>query len=233
MSSIAKSNILVLGATGATGLIFTRLALKQSPAPTLTLFARSKARVPAEFSASSHVRIVEGALTDPVALSTAMKDVTTVISFLGAYPTVSALIARTKTTPIADAFPHVFDAMRGAGVKRIFALSTPAFEVPGEVRSWGWYLSMKMPPLIVPQGHAEMKGIAEQVAAQTDLDWTVFRVPFLEDEKGGPEKEVVVGTLSPEFKGKTTLSREGLCRWLLGEIEKREWVKKAPVLGNA
>jgi hypothetical protein len=43
----------------------------------------------------------------------------------------------------------------------------------------------------------------------------------------------VAGLLVWGFWGGVVLSWEALCRWVLGELEGREWVQKAPVLGNA
>ena len=87
-----------------------------------------------------------------------------------------------------------------------------------------------MPPLFVPQGNAEMVAIARNVAAQSDLDWTVFRVPHLNN--GSADLPLAAGLLGPEYKGTMELSRASLAGWVLEEIEKGEWVKGAPALGN-
>jgi len=130
--------------------------------------------------------------------------------------------------------PTVCDAMREHNVKRILVLSTlGAFPQGNELRvtSWGWYLmGALLPKIIVPQGHAEMAGIAKAVSKQEDLDWTVYRVPHLNEGDGGVE--VVAGHLGPEYKGTIELSRASLARWVLKEIEERKWVKGAPMLGN-
>jgi hypothetical protein len=62
-----------------------------------------------------------------------------------------------------------------------------------------------------------MKGIAEKVSAQTQLDWTVFRVPHW---------------LGLQYPGETELSRRSPMNWVLEEIQKKEWVRKAPMLVN-
>jgi hypothetical protein len=83
---------------------------------------------------------------------------------------------------------------------------------------------------VAPQGNAEMKGIGEAVAGQGDLDWTVFRVPHLND--GGAEDVVEAGYLGEGYKGGFELSRESMARWVLGEIVEGAWIREAPVLGN-
>ena len=69
-----------------------------------------------------------------------------------------------------------------------------------------------------------------RVCADPDLEWTIFRIPFLSDKSG--DLEVVAGFYGPEFKGTSRLSRASLARWVYAEIAKREWVGKEPALGN-
>lgn len=215
---------------GVSGLVFIQAALKQKNVPQLTLFVRTASKIPATISANTNVRIVEGSLSNDLALEDAMTDVNTVVSFLGAYISLNAAVMRTKTTPIADSFPTVFRAMRAKGVKRILALSTPAFLLPEDQLSWKWYMYLCIPPAFAPQGNAEMAAIAKQLAAQSDLDWTVFRIPHLND--GAADLPMEAGALGPQYRGTTELSRASMVRWVLKEIEQGNWVKDAPVLGN-
>jgi hypothetical protein len=161
-----------------------------------------------------------------------MKGVTAVVSFLGAYVTLSGFLTRSRQTPIADAFPALFTAMRDAGVKRILALSTPGgFPLPEDHMNWAWwFLSYLLPKIVVPGGQAEMAKIGVSVAEQSDLEWTVFRIPHLND--GSADLVVEAGYLGPQFKGSRDLSRPSLGRWVLKQLEQGEWIGKAPVVGN-
>lgn len=87
-----------------------------------------------------------------------------------------------------------------------------------------------MPPLMTPQGNAEMVAIAETVAAESDLDWTLFRVPHLTEASA--DLPVYAGLIGPGYKGSLELSRASQARWILKEIEDRAWIKQAPALGN-
>ncbi|KAJ7825271.1 hypothetical protein B0H14DRAFT_2369006 [Mycena olivaceomarginata] len=123
--------------------------------------------------------------------------------------------------------------MRAKGVKRIFALSTPSFSprpVRSEVFPFGWSAYALMPKVLVPRGNAEMVAIAPAVAAADDLDWTVFRVPHLTENAAN--LPVAAGVIGPDYKGGFDLSRASMAVWNLKEIEERQWVKKAPMLGN-
>ena len=93
---------------------------------------RSASRLPSEYTQKPGIRVVEGALSDPVTLDDALKGVTIVVSFLGAYPSLGAFITRDTSTPIANNLKSVIEAMKRNGVKRIMALSTPSYRVEGE-----------------------------------------------------------------------------------------------------
>jgi hypothetical protein len=225
----------------------------------LTLYVRNLAKLPEEHrqTNSSRIRVVEGELNDQAALERAMTDpivpVQTVVSFLGAYPTARAFLLRIKTTPIADSLPTIFAAMKNRGVKRILALSTPAWLVRDDnspartnkdatipstktdVLPWDWWFAMKFPPLLIPQGHQEMKEIGRRVTEEGQkggwgLRWTVFRVPHL--NQGSADERVSAGLFGHGFIGTKELSRKSMVRWVLNEIEAEEWLNQAPALGN-
>lgn len=75
-----------------------------------------------------------------------------------------------------------------------------------------------------------MVAITEAVAAEEDLDYTIFRVPHLTEASA--DLPVCAGLLGPNYKGSFELSRASQARWILKEIEDRAWIKQAPVIGN-
>ncbi len=85
-----------------------------------------------------------------------------------------------------------------------------------------------MPPLMTPAGSATMTAIAK-LFLDDDLDYTIFRVPFLTN---GPAAKVHAGYYGPEYQGSQSLSRLSIVNWVLEEIEANQWVKKEPALGN-
>jgi nucleoside-diphosphate-sugar epimerase len=93
---------------------------------------RNATRLPSEYVSINGISIVEGSLSDPKSLDEALKGVTIVVSFLGAYPSLQAFFTRDTSTPIADSFEGVIEAMKRNNVNRIMALSTPAYRVEGE-----------------------------------------------------------------------------------------------------
>jgi len=197
--------------------------------------------------------VVVGELNDQAMLETALTDPVTpvdaVVSFLGPYASLKAFLLRTRSSPLADMFPTILAAMKQVGVKRILAISSPAWLVQAEggkgderdhgehsdQMSWGWWLAMRFVAFLLPQGSVEMEQIGRRVAEEGmnggwGLKWTVFRIPRLNN---GPEDlEVSAGYLGQAFDGTKELSRKSMARWLVGELEAGDWIDKAPVVSN-
>lgn len=219
---------------GASGLAFIEVALNLPKPPHLVLYVRTPSKLPPDIAKNTNVSLVKGELTDYDALTSTMKDhsVTTVVSFLGAYVSFSAMLTRRTDTPIADSFPTIIRAMEANEVKRILALSTPAYWVEErDVATWTMSIFGAMPKLLVPQGNAEMIKIAKSVSeSSADLDWTIFRIPHLTD--GSADLPVWADYVGPSHKGGLNLSRRSQARWVLEEIRDREWVRGSPFLAN-
>lgn len=177
--------ILILGATGVSGLTFIPIALTLPNPPAIMLYVWSRTKLPAGIE--KQARIVEASLTDQDALLRAMEGADIVISVLGADRSLQAFVLRTKTTvftvplafsfwlvqllapPIGDTFPGILSAMRMKGIKRIFALSTPSTSPnPSEVYSYSWSAYVLLAKVVVPQGDAEMMAIAEGGRSRLD-----------------------------------------------------------------
>ncbi|KAK4699983.1 hypothetical protein P7C70_g6269, partial [Phenoliferia sp. Uapishka_3] len=220
-------SILLLGATGVSGLAFISAIAELQPSTKLTVLVRNRLRLPSGINA----RVVEGSLDSEATVETALEGVDTVVSFLGAYVSLKAFLTRDTTTPIGDAFRVVTRVMKRKGIKRVLVLSTTsAFQLPGETFTWGQWLIGLMPPFVVPQGNAEMRALALAVAEEDDFDYTIFRVPHLTE--GGPDNKVWAGLMGPEYQGGIDLTRDSLVRWVLKEIAEGKWVRGAPALGN-
>jgi hypothetical protein len=249
---MGKEHILLLGATGVSGVEFIKLvsSLPESEIPFLTLLIRpcSNSKLPATVHDEAHFRIVEGELKETSTIKKALSSssdspafpkVTTVVSFLGAYATLKNFFTRDSSTPIADALRKVvLPTMQEVNVTRILALSTPAsFHTPreGKTMPWKWWFSSWFPIIFTPQGSAEMTAIGRAVAdagkQNQKLEWTVFRVPMLTN--GRPEARIIAGELNGAYAGSTELSRGSMVRWVLTEVRERKWVKELPMLGNA
>ncbi|KAK4689583.1 hypothetical protein P7C73_g507, partial [Tremellales sp. Uapishka_1] len=220
-------SILLLGATGASGQIFLKYALGLDPKPKITVYVRNASKLPSDIA--SQVKIVQGDLSDRSKVDEAMQGVDAVVSVLGAYATLGNFWDRKKETPLATELVTVKESMKAHNVKRVLALSTGAHSVPGEKYNWSqWFFNQIMPPFMTPSGSATMTAIAELFHDES-LDYTIFRVPFLGDEK---DAKVYAGFFGPEYKGGMSLTRGSMSRWIYEEIKERAWVKQEPALGN-
>ncbi|WVQ65508.1 uncharacterized protein L199_003684 [Kwoniella botswanensis] len=230
---MSDQHVLLLGATGASGIAFLEYVLPLPDGPKLSLLVRNKSKLPQELVTryQHKLTIVEGQLNDEAKLEEVLKGgVTAVVSLLGPYPSLYHLLTRTKPTPIADSLHVVKRVMKKYGVKRLLALSTPRHSVPGEKYSWSQFITTKtLPATFMPQGSAEMTAIGE-VCADEEFEYTIFRVPFL--SAGSGDAKVHAGFYGPDFKGSQELSRASLARWLWDEIRDGYWIRKQPALGN-
>ncbi|WRT66786.1 uncharacterized protein IL334_003749 [Kwoniella shivajii] len=208
----------------ATGLAFVDQVLGLKDGPRLSILVRSTKKLPQGFISrhAGRMKIVEGSLTDEVKLNQAMEGVTTVVSFLvakGACMPLYHFLTRSKPTPIADSFHLIKKSMGKHGVKRLLALSTPAHALPNEEYTWTQYITTQiLPPVVVPQGSAEMTAI-DEICADADFDYTIFRVPHLNESPA--DARVHAGKYSKDFKGGQELSRGMVAKWVYGEIQEK------------
>lgn len=85
-------HVLVLGGTGAIGLLIIRdLLLAQH---TVVIFARSPQKLPDDITSNSNVTVVKGELTDATAIAGALKGVHAVVSALGKGPQLGSVLCR-------------------------------------------------------------------------------------------------------------------------------------------
>lgn len=233
-STSSLSNII----QGATGLVFVEKALDHPSKPHLTLLVRTPSKLRPDWLSNPRITIIEGSLTDTTAISKSMHGATSVVILLGAYITLTNFLTRSTATPIADALEEVvYPAMLTAGVKRLMVLSSVGgFAQPGDQLGWDkyWLFTHVAPKTVVPGGAAEMRRIGEVTAALGEVvEWTVFRIPHLNDGDAGGELRVEVArNVGAEFKGGLELSRASLVGWILQELEGKQWVHQSPVLGN-
>lgn len=78
-----------------------------------------------------------------------------------------------------------------------------------------------------------MHNIGKVVQSQEDVDFVLFRVPFLYDEKpGGPVKPVDAGRFGEGYRGGTFLSRQNIARWVYKEIKEAQYSRQVVSIGE-
>jgi putative NADH-flavin reductase len=189
---------------------------------------RSPEKLPDDLKSNRAVIVIQGQLEDNDQLSKAMEGVDVVLSALG--PSVKRGPFHPPDKPIARGYSHIIDLMHQHGVKRLICLGTASITDPADKFSLPFSLLVKGVATFARNAYNDVVAIGETVrTAGADLDWTIVRVPILRDTQ---TSDVIAGYVG-DGKTNTTLTKLGFAVFVLGEVEKREWVKKAPLICSA
>jgi len=215
--------VLILGATGAAGVLLIQEALAASH--TVLIYARSPEKLPEQTRSHPRVTVHKGELNDREALLSAMKEVDAVLSALG--PSVSRGPLHPKGTPLARAYSLIIELMRIQGVRRLLALGTASITDPNDKFSLRMSVLVTGVATLAHTAYEDVVAIGKTIRTQgNDLDWTIVRVPLL---SGSDDKNFVAGYVGDGKTG-TCLARAGFASFVVQELEKNEWVKKAPLI---
>ncbi|KPM43046.1 hypothetical protein AK830_g3520 [Neonectria ditissima] len=220
---MAPKHILVLGATGQTGLDFCSAALKEGHH--LTLYVRNPTKIPTDISGNTAVTVVQGTLEDKSGLQKAVSTGATIfVSFAG--PGVGS-----KGTPVTDAMKLIFPLLVANNFERAMVLGTCSFPAPQDKGTLKWKSLVVFVKIVGGSAFNEFNGLGSFVTSQdvSSLKWTLFRVPFLGN---GPEAPVTATFTGSGIDG-MFLSRKSIAAWVFKEMGSgSEWIGKAPVLSN-
>jgi putative NADH-flavin reductase len=206
-------NILVFGATGATGQHLVKQALSQGH--TVTAFVRNPTKLPMN---ETRLRVVIGDTTlDMPKVAEAARGQDVVISTLGRRSSFKSdhLIERSMQA--------IVPAMERAGVRRLILVS--AFGV-GESRRDAPLIPRIMYRVLLSDIFADKKA-AEDNVRRSKLDWT-FVYPVLLTE--GPMTGAYRVGERLELHGLPKISRSDVAHFILTEIGNRAFVRKVAVI---
>ncbi|KAI0996271.1 hypothetical protein K3495_g11910 [Podosphaera aphanis] len=227
-----KHHILILGATGACGIILTHALLESGYQ--LTLYVRTPSKLPEEVVSNAKVTIIQGELNDTEGLKKAAASGADVfISVAG--PTLGK---REKVKmPITTALRVLYQLLLEAGTfKHILTLSTPSFPAPEDKFSLKWFIAVNgYIRLFHMDAYEEIRGIAQATVDLGDkVEWTVFRVPLLEGKTLNENKGDVASCYIGDAQGKDGLhlDRGRLVKWILAEMDEKKWVGHLPAISN-
>ncbi|KAF7192323.1 hypothetical protein HII31_06355 [Pseudocercospora fuligena] len=225
-------HIILLGATGPSGLAFAETALASGHQ--LTIYARNPTKLPSTTQSHANVNTIKGEFSDSDKVKEALTSGATIlVSFLG--PSVPL---KEKGTPVTSfytktIFPSLLELKKSGDskIERILICSTPSFPSPNNHDSFSplWFFCVSCIRIFFKAAWDEVRGIG---AATSSLDvkeipWTVFRVPMLTN--GDPK------ATKARFVGKgagLVLSRKSLAVWLLQELEEQKWIGMCPAVSE-
>ncbi|OJJ32867.1 hypothetical protein ASPWEDRAFT_137373 [Aspergillus wentii DTO 134E9] len=221
MSGRNCKKILILGATGPTGILTVHTALEHNH--TVTIYARNPSKLPASISSNPNVRIIRGDLTEAEALSKAVEGQDAIVSLLG--PSTGNVAGN----PFTDAYQLIFSLMKRWEVKRILAMGTSSIPDEHDGFSIIAFLGVALIRIIANSVYKEIVGVGkifETEATKDGLDWTIFRLGFLSN--GAPQTPKVGYVGKDGWVIKT--QRADIATWLVDEVEKNnsEWIRKKP-----
>lgn len=213
-----KETIAIFGATGPSGRYIIEEALKAGYE--LAVYTRDAKKLA---SFEGRVRIVVGDLQNRSAIVKCVQGADAVISALGPN---GFKVQGDK--PVMHGMTHIIAAMEQAGVRRLIQISTAAYRDPKDSFAFKPHAFALLFKVIARKGYEDIKATGELIA-NTDLDWTLVRIPNLKD--GHAHGGVNVG-----WYGKTKLSmklsRGNLAKFLVEQVTDKTFVRAAPGIAN-
>lgn len=125
----------------------------------------------------------------------------------------------------------IFPILIANNYKRALVLATCSFRAPEDKDALKWKAVIFLIKTFFRPGYEEFNGLGAFVSSQdtSQLKWTLFRVPVLNDGPAAPVNATFTGSGSDSI----FLSRKSMAAWVLDQLpEDSEWVGKAPALGN-
>lgn len=216
--------IVILGGTGPSGILLIEEALAAKHI--IVVYARSPQKLPEHLSKHQDITIVKGELEDSKALDTALASADAILSALG------PSFGNPSGTPLARGYSAVLDAMRRHSVKRLIALGTPSIKDEQNDKPSVVYRAMVAAVWFgANSAYKDIVAVGEVIRACEDIDWTIVRVPVLNNDKN---REVQAGYIGDGGAGaRYTLARLGFAVFVLRELEGREWIRQAPLITSA
>lgn len=208
--------LLVIGASRGIGLAVVKRALERGHA--VRAFARSAARIPIEHPA---LEKMAGDARSPEDLRRALDGMGAVVLTLGVPPDPRFIIGPVDL--FSTATRALLPAMQEAGVRRLVAVtgfgagdSRPAIA-----------LLQRLPfQLVFGRAYAD-KDIQEQLVRDSGLDWTLVRPGVLTNGRRTGRLRVLA---EPSTWRNGIVSRADVADFIVGQIDSREFVHKAPVV---
>lgn len=192
-------------------------------ATTLSYTPEIQPNIYPDIATHDDVQLVTGQLTDLPTLTAALQGCDAIISSLGPAPT-------WRMEPvITNGYKIIFEAMRATGVKRIIMLGTTSVVSPVDPGGFMTWLVSLFILVTIPGSQADIRALGAMLALTDDIDWTFVRVPFLTSKPGTAVTAGYIG----DGKVGWVLRRDAYARFVVDELEKREWVKRMPAISNA
>ncbi|GAB2798697.1 uncharacterized protein YbjT (DUF2867 family) [Hymenobacter luteus] len=209
-------DLLILGATGPTGRLLVKQALRDGHIVTALV------RNPAALAdmAAPRLQVLAGDVLQPATLPAALAGQQAVLSALGQGR------GTQRTTLFSEGGRNVIEAMRAAGVKRFIGLTSAG--VPAHDPSFTWFYKYLIRGILLRHVYADMILFEAYLRQQAqDIDWTVVRPSTLIDQPDKEEYRVAEGRLP---SGGSRITREHVAEFMLEQLSSEQYRHQAPTL---
>lgn len=213
-----KGRLAILGGTGRTGRLLIDMAL--AAGYELRVLARDPSRLHRQ---DPRLTPVQGDARDPAALATLLEGVDAVLSGLG--PVRGETGDKAKVGVMTGAAQALAQAMPQAGVTRLVTLTGAGVHQPGDRPKPIDHVIRTALRLLQPDVLRDSVGHVEGLRAST-LDWTVVRVPMLQDGPAQPVKVGMVGDIGPRVSRATTAA------FMLAQLDSDQYLRQAPAISH-
>lgn len=219
-------HLAIFGGTGPSGQCLINEALSKNY--TLTLLVRTPSKLPKQITSNPSVDIITGSLSDMEAIARTIHGADAVLSTLGPKLSLSTALhgLADHSTPLADGYQLILHAMQTEGVKRLIALGTVSNENPEDHSSVVRWCMETAVWVFLHSAWRDVVQYGREIQGDKFVEWTIARVARLTNSEGGKVEAGVVG-------GEGTsvfVARKDLAKWFLQELEKREWIRKSPIV---
>ena len=134
-----------------------------------------------------------------------------------------------RNTPLAHAYAAIIRAMAAHSVKRLICLGTASIKDPNDRFSTAFWAMVNTIKMFAYNAYKDVVAIGETVRAEKELIWTIARVPVL---TSGDDTGLNVGYIGDKNIG-TSLNRAAYAAFVVRELEKNDWARKAPMIASA
>lgn len=206
-------NILVFGATGATGHELVKQALSQGH--NVTAFARNPQKLKITHR---NLTIIQGILSDHKLIEHSVAGQDAVLSALGA----SSMFRFDQS--VVDGVANIVRAMTKRDVRRFIYLS---FAGVKESRDQVGFIIRHVAPAFLSteiEGHE----VKEKVIRESQLKWTIVRPPTLTNGKHRKQFRRGEGISTNGFA--VTISRADVADFMLQQLTDTAFIQKAPLI---
>ena len=214
-----KKNITIalLGATGMSGGYILREALLQG------YDIRALARTPEKLQAvKDQITIIKGNARDLSSIEELLQGSDVVISAIGPVKT----DGRAAMDICTIATGNIIRAMQQRYTNRYIVVSGAAVSMPGDHRNLKGWLIQKLAQIALSD--AVHDKVAEyKLLEDSNVEWTLVRCPLIDPEPYRHEARITLDTPTSFH-----LRAGELARFMIGQIDSKEFIRKGPFLGS-